>query len=112
MKWIDAVRASTTPARASGIASRRQEAHRQPARPRHSIFWMALFSVVVAAALAGCKKPVNENDLPVSHWADPETIGTVYGGSCSVASAQAILKAGLPFPNYGTRDELAPDGKT
>lgn len=72
-------------------------------------------SFAVGAILAGCEKPVNLNDLPVSHWADPKTIGADgfgYADGCSVASAQAIIKAGLPFPNYGTKDELAADGKT
>jgi hypothetical protein len=70
-----------------------------------------LASIILVAALSGCK-PVNPNDLPVSHWADPATISDGYGDACSVASAKAILAAGLPFPNYGTRDQLAPDGKT
>ena len=65
--------------------------------------------------LSGCEKPVNYNDMPVSYWADPKSIGADaigYADDCSVASAQAILKSGLPYPNYGTRDELAPDGVT
>lgn len=76
-----------------------------------------LVGLCVAAlfAVTGCDKPVNLDDLPVSHWADPKTIGADgfgYADGCSVASAQAILKSGLPFPNYGTKDELAADGKT
>lgn len=66
-------------------------------------------------ALTACEKPVNPNDLPVSYWADPKSLkedGFGYANACSLASAQAILKAGLPFPNYGTEDELAADGKT
>ena len=69
-------------------------------------------AMLLLAGLVGCEKPVNPNDLPVSHWADPKTIDTAYGDACSVASAQAIVKSGLPFPNYGTKDELAADGKT
>lgn len=65
--------------------------------------------------LTACEKQVNPNDLPVSYWADPKSLkedGFGYANACSLASAQAILKAGLPFPNYGTEDELAADGKT
>lgn len=68
--------------------------------------------LAVCAILAGCEKPINLNDLPVSHWADLKTIradGFGYADGCSVASTQAIVKAGLPYPNYGTRDELAAD---
>lgn len=71
--------------------------------------------IFLLAGLSGCGQPVNPNDLPVSYWADPKTIGADgygYADACSIASAQAIVKAGLPFPNYGTRDELAADGKT
>ena len=66
-------------------------------------------------ALLGCGKPVNYNDLPVSYWADPKSKGKDalgYADGCSVASAQAILRSGLPYPNHGTREELAADGKT
>lgn len=76
---------------------------------------IAVVGIALLAGLTGCEKPVNPNDLPVSHWADPKTIGADgfgYADGCSVASAQAILKSGLPFPNYGTKDELAADGKT
>ena len=65
--------------------------------------------------LSGCEKPVNPNDLPVSYWADPKSIkedSFGHADACSLASAQAIVKAGLPFPNYGTKDEVAADGKT
>ncbi len=65
--------------------------------------------------LAACEKPVNVNDLPVSYWADPKSLEedhVGYADSCSLASAQAIVKAGLPFPNFGTKDELSADGKT
>ena len=65
--------------------------------------------------LSACDKPVNVNDLPVSYWADPKSIkedSFGHADACSLASAQAIVKAGLPFPNYGTKDELAADGKT
>ena len=76
---------------------------------------MLCMGLAVCAVLAGCDKPVNLNDLPVSYWADPKSIkedSFGYADGCSMASAQAILKAGLPFPNYGTKDELAADGKT
>lgn len=70
---------------------------------------------VCAALTAACEKPINPNDLPVSHWADPKTIGADgvgYADACSVANAQAIVKSGLPFPNYGTKDEWDAGNKT
>lgn len=70
-------------------------------------YYYAVLMAIACAALSACT-PVNPNDLPVSHWADPKTIGADgfgYSDECSVASAQAILKSGLPFPNYGTKDE-------
>jgi len=76
---------------------------------------IVLVSMILLAGLSGCGKPANPNDLPVSHWADPKTIGADgfgYADGCSVASAQAIVASGLPFPNYGTKDELAADGKS
>ena len=72
-------------------------------------------SAACLMALTACKKPVNANDLPVSYWADPKSIkedSFGHADACSLVSAQAIIKAGLPFPNYGTKDELAADGKT
>lgn len=75
-------------------------------------FQLRATALLLLAGLAGCEKPVNPNDLPVSHWADPKTIDTAYGDACSVASAQAIVKSGLPFPNNVTKDVLAADGKT
>jgi hypothetical protein len=78
---------------------------------------LAAWGVIAAtfcAALAACK-PINPNDLPVSHWADPKTIGADgfgYADGCSVASAQAIVKSGLPYPNYGTKDEWDAYSKT
>ena len=79
-----------------------------------SIVAMAATAVCLMA-LTACDKPVNVNDLPVSYWADPKSIkedSFGHADACSLASAQAIVKAGLPFPNYGTKDELAADGKT
>jgi hypothetical protein len=73
-----------------------------------------LAAAILALGLLGaCEKPINPNDLPVSYFADPKNIGDSNGNEpCSVASAQAILKSGLPYPNYGTKDELASDGTT
>lgn len=74
-----------------------------------------LMLLLLLLLMAGCEKSINSNDLPVSYWADPKSIeedGFGYADACSVASAQAIVKAGLPFPNYGTKDELTADGKT
>lgn len=57
---------------------------------------MALF---VATLLNGCDTS-NPNDYPVSHWLKD-------GEDCTRASAAAILKAGLPLPNYGIEEEPA-----
>ena len=55
--------------------------------------------LVVIGAL-GCGKPENPNDYPVSHWLKD-------GEECTRASASAIVKSGLPYPNFGTADEPA-----
>ena len=76
---------------------------------------LILATLACLLPLSGCEKPVNVNDLPVSYWADPKSIkedSFGHADACSLASAQAIVKAGLPFPNYGTKDEVAADGKT
>ncbi len=76
---------------------------------------LLFISLTACLVLSGCDEPINRNDLLVSHWADPKTIGADgfgYADSCSVASAQAIVKSGLPFPNYGTKEEVSADGKT
>ena len=66
------------------------------------IFLLGLF----IGLLTACEKPVNPNDLPVSYWADPKTDHDVHGSDqCSIRNAQAIVKSGLPFPNYTTKDE-------
>jgi hypothetical protein len=70
-------------------------------------------AILALGLVTACEKPINPNDLPVSYFADPKNIGDSNGNEpCSVASAQAILKSGLPYPNYGTKDELASDGIT
>jgi hypothetical protein len=45
--------------------------------------------------LSACGKPTDPNDLPVSHWLNDAE-------DCTRASATAILKSGLPYPNFGT----------
>lgn len=52
-------------------------------------------SILCAVLVAACGKPENPNDYPVSHWLND-------GEDCVRASAAAIIKAGLPFPNFGT----------
>ena len=52
---------------------------------------------LVAAALLGCGKPENPDDYPVSHWLKD-------GEDCTRAAAAAIMKSGLPFPNFGTEE--------
>jgi hypothetical protein len=71
-----------------------------------------LLVVLATLALTACEKPVNPNDLPVSYWPTAKPHEVSGSSDCSVASAKAILKSGLPYPNYGTVDELAKDGVT
>lgn len=62
--------------------------------------------------LAACEKTINPNDLPVSYFADPKNIGDRNGNDpCSVASAQAILKSGLPYPHFTTYETTGRGGK-
>jgi hypothetical protein len=63
--------------------------------------------VYLLVTVTACKKPVNPNDLPVSYWATAEPHKVSGSTDCSVASAKAILKSGLPYPNYGTVDEIS-----
>lgn len=79
--------------------------------------WQLGTVVGLLLILSGCQRHASENpnDLPVSYWADPKSVANDKLGqadACSLASAQAILKSGLLYPNYGTKDELAADGKT
>ena len=46
-------------------------------------------------SLSACGKGGNPNDYPVSHWLED-------GEDCTRAAAAAIIKSGLPFPNFGT----------
>ena len=90
---------------------------REKSWARKSVVYILRLGMLMSAgtALMGCDKPVNYNDMPVSYWADPNSLhadGVGYADDCSLASAQAILKSGLPYPNYGTKDELASDGVT
>lgn len=76
---------------------------------------MAVVIVSVCLMLIACKPRPSPNDLPVSYWADPKSIGADglgYADECSVISAQAILKSGLMFPNFGVRNEIDKDGVT
>jgi hypothetical protein len=45
------------------------------------------------ASLSGCGKPDNPNDYPVSHWLTD-------GEDCTRAAPAAIIKSGLPSPNF------------
>jgi hypothetical protein len=59
----------------------------------HAAKLLVLMSL--CALTAACGKPDNPHDRPVSHWLNDTD-------ACARASAAAIIKAGLPFPNYGT----------
>lgn len=71
-----------------------------------------LLAVFLMSLLLTCRKPLNPNDLPVIYWATAKPHEVSGSSDCSVASAKAILKSGLPYPNYGTVDELGKDGVT
>jgi len=70
-----------------------------PSSGNHLILVAALATI----SLLGCGKPENPNDYPVSHWLED-------GEECTRAAAAAIIKSGLPFPNYGTADDPATAG--
>jgi hypothetical protein len=74
--------------------------------------WRALPLILTTIALIKCKEQVNPNDLPVSYWATAKPHEVSGSSDCSVASAKAIIKSGLPYPNYGTVDEIDKDGVT
>ena len=58
---------------------------------------------------AGCGKPDNPNDQPVSFWADPNN--GLDSDPCTHATAQAIVKSGLPYPNFTFDEVTRPGGK-
>jgi hypothetical protein len=75
-----------------------------PSLTRWSTAWPLLLVVGLAATLLGCSKPANPNDYPVSHWLTD-------GEDCTRASAAAIIKSGLPYPNFGTEEVPATAGQ-
>jgi hypothetical protein len=56
-----------------------------------------LVGTLAVVSLQGCR-PQNENEYAVSHWLKD-------GEDCTRAAAAAIIKSGLPYPNYGAVDE-------
>jgi hypothetical protein len=52
---------------------------------------------VSTLALQGCDNASNPNEYPVSHWRNDSD-------ECTRASVAAIVKAGLPFPNFGIEE--------
>lgn len=50
--------------------------------------------------LTGCAKEPDPYEAPVSFWANPKN--GLDSDPCVHATAQAIVKSGLPYPNYGT----------
>lgn len=80
--------------------------------PRHQIGWsvfVGLTGMFVIAALVGCKKAEDEYQRPVTYWADPKQAKGE--DACVYATAQAILKSGLPYPHFGTETVQLDDGK-
>lgn len=69
---------------------------------------IAAIWVLALAPLVGCKKPISEYDQPLSYWADPKQAKGEDG--CVYATAQAILKSGLPYPHFGTETIQRADG--
>ncbi|MEO5671717.1 MAG: hypothetical protein ABIR26_13570 [Ramlibacter sp.] len=60
---------------------------------------VALACALALIGLAACKQPVQPNDRPVSFWADPNN--GLDTDPCVHATAQAIVKSGLSYPNFG-----------
>jgi hypothetical protein len=69
-------------------------------------FW---FLIPLLWALLGCGKPVNPGDQPMSFWADPNN--GFDSDPCTHATAQAIIKSGLPYPNITTYEVTGAGGK-
>lgn len=54
------------------------------------------------------KGPVDEYNQPLRYWADPQQAKDQ--DPCVYATAQAIIKSGLPYPNFGIETIQRPDG--
>lgn len=70
-------------------------------------FIRGLVCLLACAALLGCEKPAHPNDQSLSYWADPKNEP---GDPCVAATAQAILKSGLPYPHFQGEEITKPDG--
>lgn len=90
-------RISISPLQATAMRSERPDIQGSRMNTTKSTFGLILLACLCASTLQGCKAE-NPNDLPVSHYLKDDE-------DCTRASAAAILKAGLPYPNYGTVDE-------
>jgi hypothetical protein len=78
---------------------------RLPVNPRH---FLHAGLVAVLALAAGCRPTIDPQEQPVSFWADPKN--PLATDPCIHATAQAILKSGLPYPNYTTEEVVRADG--
>jgi hypothetical protein len=59
--------------------------------------------------LVGCKKVQDPSDKPVSFWADPKNGAD--SDPCTHATAQAIVKSGLPYPRVTIDETKGADGR-
>lgn len=68
-----------------------------------------VIGIAICILLVSCGKPVNTNDQPVSYWADPKN--PTDSDLCTHATAQAIIKSGLPYPHFTTHEVVGSSGK-
>lgn len=79
-------------------------------RRMNSTTSLAIVAILLLTGLVGCKKPVHPNDQPVSFWANPNN--GLDEDPCTHATAQAIVKSGLPYPNFTYEEVAMPGGTT
>lgn len=65
--------------------------------------------IVLLLVLTACGKPTHPDERPVSFWADPNN--GLDTDPCTHATAQAIVKSGLPYPNFTTYEAIGPSGQ-
>ncbi len=68
-----------------------------------------LLAGLLLVGLAGCQKAQSLHDKPLSFWADPNNGADT--DPCTHATAQAIIKSGLPYPRLTTHEVIGATGK-
>lgn len=71
---------------------------------------LVLLGLCAHLIVAGCQKQEDPNNKPVDFWADPQN--KLDSDPCTHATAQAIVKSGLPYPRFAMTDFKSADGKS